>query len=62
MTLLDKYKKAFENLKTETIVLDNKIKLNVWSESLITNKMVKNTLEFNLNGSEIYKEPTIDLF
>jgi len=62
MTVLEQYQKAFKNLKTETIVGKDKIKLNVWMESLFSGTMVKNTLEFNLDGSEIYKEPTINLF
>jgi len=62
MTVLEQYQKSFKNLKTETIVGKDKIKLNVWMESLFSGTMVKNTLEFNLDGSEIYKEPTINLF
>ena len=62
MTVLEQYQKAFKNLKTETIVGKDKIKLNVWMESLLSSTMVKDTLEFNLDGSEIYKEPTINLF
>jgi len=62
MTVLEQYQKAFKNLRTETIVGKDKIKLNVWMESLLSGTMCKDTLEFNLDGSEIYKEPTINLF
>jgi hypothetical protein len=62
MTVLEQYQKAFKNLRTETIVEEDKIKLNVWSESLLSLTMVKDTLEFNLDGSEIYKEPTVNFF
>jgi len=62
MTVLEQYQKAFKNLKTETIVCKDKIKLNVWMESLLSSTMVKDTLEFNLDGSEIYREPKIHLY
>ncbi len=62
MTVLEQYQKAFKNLRTETIIGKDKIKLNVWMESLLSSTIVKDTLEFNLDGSEIYKEPTINLF
>ncbi len=62
MTVLEQYQKGFKHLRTETIVGKDKIKLNVWSESLLSNTMVKNTLEFNLDGSEIYKEPNINFY
>ena len=62
MTLLEQYQKAFKNLRTETMVGRDKIKLNVWTESLLSETMRKDTLEFNLDGSEIYKEPTINFF
>lgn len=62
MTVLEQYEKGFKNLKTEKIVGKDKIVLNVWSESLFSGTMCKDTLEFNLDGSEIYKEPTINLF
>jgi len=62
MTVLEQYQKAFKNLKTETIVSKDKIKLNVWMESLLSSTMVKDTLEFNLDGSEIYREPKIHLY
>lgn len=62
MTVLEQYQKAFKNLRTETIIGEDKIKLNVWMESLLSSTMVKDTLEFNLDGSEIHKEPTINLF
>lgn len=62
MTVLEQYQKAFKNLRTETIIDEDKIKLNVWMESLLSSTIVKDTLEFNLDGSEIYKEPTINLF
>jgi hypothetical protein len=55
MTVLEQYQKAFKNLRTETIIEGDKIKLNVWSESLLSSTMIKNTLEFNLDGSEIHK-------
>ena len=62
MTVLEQYQKAFKNLRTETIVGKDKIKLNVWMESLLSGTMCKDTLEFNLDGSEIHKEPTINFF
>lgn len=62
MTVLEQYQKGFKDLKTETIVGKDKIKLNVWTPSLISGTMCKDTLEFNLDGSEIYKEPTINFF
>ena len=62
MTVLEQYQKGFKHLKTETIVGKDKIILNVWMESLLSGTMCKDTLEFNLDGSEIYKEPTINFF
>ena len=62
MTVLEQYQKSFKNLRTETIIEENKIKLNVWSESLLSSTMIKDTLEFNLDGSEIHKKPTINFF
>ncbi len=62
MTVLEQYQKAFKDLRTETIIGEDKIKLNVWMKSLLSATIVKDTLEFNLDGSEIYKEPTINLF
>ena len=62
MTVLEQYQKAFKGLKTETIVEKDKIKLYVWMESLLSATMVKDVLEFNLDGSEISKEPTIHFY
>tara|TARA_B100000780_G_C20698718_1_gene277807 strand:+ start:302 stop:490 length:189 start_codon:yes stop_codon:yes gene_type:complete len=62
MTVLEQYQEAFKNLKTQIVEGDDKIKLHVWSESLLSNTMVKDVLEFNLDGSEIQKEPIVNFY
>ncbi len=53
MTLLEKYQKTFKDLKTETVIGKNTIKLYVWSDSLLSDTLKHiNVLEFNIDGSE----------
>ena len=61
-TLFEQYQEAFKNLRTETVTVGETIKLYVWSLSLLSETITKDVLIFRLDGSEIYKEPTINLF
>ena len=61
-TLFEQYQEAFKNLRTETVTVGETIKLYVWSPSLLSETITKDVLIFRLDGSEIYKEPTINLF
>ena len=60
MTVLEQYQKTFKDLKTKTVTENNIIKLYVWSEALLSGRMVKDVLRFNLDGSEIHKESTVN--
>lgn len=53
MTVLEQYQKAFKNSKTQIEKSGNTIKLHVWTPSLLSETMVRDTLKFNLDGSEI---------
>tara|TARA_B110000046_G_scaffold177866_1_gene205186 strand:+ start:579 stop:770 length:192 start_codon:yes stop_codon:yes gene_type:complete len=61
-TVLEQYKDVFKNLRTETVTDGKTIKLYVWSPSLLSETITKDVLIFRLDGTEIYKEPTINLF
>ena len=61
-TVLEQYQEAFKNLRTETVTVGETIKLYVWSPSLLSETITKDVLTFRLDGSEIYKEPTINFF
>ena len=61
-TVFEQYQEAFKNLRTETVTVGETIKLYVWSPSLLSETITKDVLIFRLDGSEIYKEPTINLF
>ena len=59
-TVFEQYQEAFKNLRTETVTVGETIKLYVWSLSLLSETITKDVLIFRLDGSEIYKEPTIN--
>ena len=61
-TVFQQYQEAFKNLRTETVTDGKTIKLYVWSPSLLSETITKDVLIFRLDGSEIHKEPTINLF
>jgi len=62
MTLLEKYQNAFKDLKTQIVKGEDTIKLYVWSQSLLSNTMVKDVLQFNLDGSEKKKETRVNFY
>jgi hypothetical protein len=62
MTLLQQYQNAFKNLRTETKTSKEDIKLYVWSNSLLSDTIVKDVLEFNLDGSEKKIKSKVNLY